>query len=211
MLGYKKMKKSTKIAIIASAVVGGVILCFFFIFWGGCIFLIASQYGNGDTVDGFFMAYSKFKNDAFVGDYSYVDGEMSFAVPDEYCGYKVTHLGGYYGTGLPCPFGVSLPAEYNGLTRLYTSSFPQDGIYIETLCFTVYLGKNISDIKNVSDIDDYWAYGESSGDDGEEDTVLKYYKVEYYFVVSADNQYFYASEDGVLRNKSDGTPAILFE
>lgn len=204
------MQKGAKIAIIALSVAVGIVLLLFLCPVGVCVILIASQYGNGETVDGIFMAYSKLKNDAFAGSYLYESGEMSFTVPDEYCGYKVTHLGGYYGMGLPCPFGVELPNEYNGLECLYTSASRLDDVETETLFFTVNLGKNVSEITNVSDMDCYFAYGEVAPDGGE-DTVLKYYKVEYYFVVSSDNQYFYASEDGVLRNKSDGSQAILFE
>lgn len=201
------MRKNTKIAIVVSSVAVALVVIVCLAIGFGLYFLIASQYSDGATVDGFFLAYSKFRGDAFVGCYSYVDGEMSLTVPDEYCGYKVTHLGGYYGTGLPCPFAVALPAEYNGFTCLYYSDSGLDGIETETLCFTVYLGENISDIKNVSDIC-YYAYGEPADNDGEaQETVLKFYRVELYFVVAENNQYFY-SVDGILYCKSDGSPAI---
>lgn len=158
-----------------------------------------------ETVDGIYLiGYGKYlglgKGAAYMASISF-DGEtFDYTVPDEYKGYKITALGGYHGTGLPCPFGIDI---YNWLCKEYGADAMQrvlgdeieEGAQLIPLEFTVRLGRNISDIVSIENIYEYVTRG-----NGE---VWIYYAV-YRFIVDEGNAKFY-SEDGRLYYRKNGT------
>lgn len=177
------------------------LLCF-----SGCFFPeeTALFYKSSEIVNGFWIAINQTAGCCFVSDYEY-NGEdnRNLIIPDECSGYPITRLGGYYGRGLPCPFGISLSDEFRSLSEhseyyqmchsknsLLDSSFTEADI-IE-LNFNLHIGKNIETIVYV-DMDSYYV---CANEDGE----LSVYHPTVYITCSAENKHFY-SENGKLYTK----------
>ena len=142
------------------------------------------------------------KKDTFAGGARWDGGDMSFRVPDEFGGYKVTKLGGIYGTREQI-FEVRindelLDKEYNVETgqERFDKHHRDDDEY-ETFTFTIYIGKNIKKFHYVDP--SYYLANWELTDDGEKiyDFV---YKIECYFVVDEENETFY-SKDGKVYYK----------
>lgn len=152
-----------------------------------------------DVVDGVYtVGYGRYGQNAFAAEIIWKGDKnaMCFTVPDEYKGYKIANLGGYYGRGLPCPFGVVADAsDYYGDFLSFDDC--GDSEY-ETLIFTVRLGKNIEKIVRVY-TEQY--IGKYLSDEKDEVDVLC--KIQLFFVVDSENAVFY-SQDGVLYYKSNG-------
>ncbi|MDE6302524.1 MAG: hypothetical protein K2M36_02925 [Clostridia bacterium] len=151
-----------------------------------------------DMTDGLGIGYSKLKKRAYIANCDW-DGDknnMTFVIPDEYKGFPVLDLGGYYGTGVPCPFCISLPIDFD-IDFASNDDFG-DSEY-ETLVFTVVLGKNISKIVRVDGIT---YFGKETVDENGESISDILYKIEYRFEVDKQNPVFYSS-DGKLYYKSN--------
>ncbi|MDE7373129.1 MAG: hypothetical protein K2N18_03610 [Clostridia bacterium] len=155
-----------------------------------------------ETVDGtYLIGYGNYagrdKGKAYVGTLTY-DGEHNeFTIPDEYKGRKITTLGGYHGTGSPCPFGIDITvalSEYKGYIKIIVDDDPNaKHIPIE---FTVRLGRNVSEIANSHEK----CYYQATNSEGK--NVLTY--VVYHFAVDENNPVYY-SEDGKLYYRKDGS------
>lgn len=110
-------------------------------------------------------------------------------IPDEAEGCTVFKLGGFYGRGLPMPFYVAFPTEPE------ESVIPpgeEGGLRTEEILFTIVFGPNLTEIGNVRESEDWFAYGE----DG---TPVLYHPV-FAFEVDEKNPAFYA-KDGKLYTK----------
>lgn len=142
---------------------------------------------------GFSGGYSKIE--VFIGACFWDGGDRTIRIPDEYDGKRVTVLGGYSGIGCPDPFMIILnDKDYD----LCASTVADEGDIYETLVFTVKIGKNIKEIKNV-DGELYW------GIEGEKDGEWYFdimYKVAYRFKVDSRNKAYY-SYGGKLYRKRD--------
>lgn len=179
-------------AVLAAVLLLGV-LCFLFTACNTSKYL--------ETVDGtYLIGYGNYagrdKGRAYVGSLIYDGEHKEFTVPDEYKGRKITALGGYHGTGLPCPFGIDITAalsEYKGCVKIIDDDPNARHVPIE---FTVRLGRNVSEIANSHGKCYYQAT------DSESKNVLTY--AVYHFEVDENNQVFY-SEDGKLYYRKDGS------
>ena len=90
------------------AVFLSVLICFTF---SGCSMLFDYQ---SEAINNFDIGYSKILNEAFVSSYNWdgTEDTMNIVIPEEYRGIPITSLGGYFGRGVPCAFGVDLTESY---------------------------------------------------------------------------------------------------
>lgn len=162
------------------------------------------------------IGYGKYlglgKGHAYIGAIRF-DGETyDYTVPDEYKGYKITALGGYHGTGYPCPFGIEVYDyfyEKYGDNVTIISRDEAQGADCVPLVFTVRLGVNVCEVENVFGSEYYKVGGnrkdgnsgdgsssdkDNGGGDNGEETV---YYVAYNFIVDENNPHLY-SVDGRL-------------
>ncbi|MGN0817749.1 MAG: hypothetical protein ACI4L9_02155 [Candidatus Coproplasma sp.] len=168
-------------------------------------------YSVAVSADGIFH-YGVSKSDAFFIAYEWDGTEegKTLIIPDEFNGVPVTRLGGYTGTGYPCPFSIWLPESYSndsscGLSEDFFKNqeivdqwFP-NGYEIIEITFTVVLGKNIKSLY-YTDLDNNYFQFTTEGQP------TKLYKVICAYSCSENNSRFY-SQDGVLYEKSTGKPA----
>ena len=166
-----------------------------------CLLSGCTGYGGGkDTLqDGIYYRVSDNGRQA----YAYVlywdldPSHTDYTVADTVNGARVSALGGYYGTGVPCP--LMIRAE-DGLDYIdaypehYESEMP---FHEEEIVFTVRLGPGITEIKG--------AVGGGYYGVTQEDGSIIFYHPVFYFVCDPENGTFY-SEDGRLYYRKDGTP-----
>ena len=177
-----------------------IIILFLFITLSACTFYDASE----TTSDGWFVCYSNLFRNCFVGPY-YWNGDpenMTLTIPDTYNNFPVTELGGYSGRGVPTPFEVLLPDEYNVEfgTNYNPKDYPEDtsdlypnGYKVVELKFSLIIGKNLSKIKNT--LMGYYAVKQTDG------SYILYHAV-YYVTCAEENKAFY-SKDGRLYYKAN--------
>jgi hypothetical protein len=170
-----------------------------------CILIIAALSGcslaydseNVISKDNMSFYYpSSMSKRCFAGCYSW-DGNkdsMNINIPDKIDGYAIKALGGYIGRGVPTPFGIKLPEELKENTVLkYTCDTPV-GVPVEELHFTINIGANVKELKNIR-FKDYYIYG-----DYIKDTYS--YRVVVSISCSKKNKTFY-SKDGKLYRSAD--------
>ena len=125
------------------------VICFTFT---GCSLLFDYQ---NDAIDNFDIGYSDVLNEAFVSSYNWdgTDETKKIVIPEEYDGLKINALGGYYGRGVPCAFGVDLPDSYlndlcGEVDRWVCSDVYEDVESVDTiyLNFDLHISKNIEQI-----------------------------------------------------------------
>ena len=118
----------------------------------GCSLLFDYQ---NDAIDNFDIGYSKVLNEAFVSSYNWdgTDDTKKIVIPEEYNGIKINALGGYYGRGVPCAFGVDLPDSYlndlcDEVNQWVCSDIYEDVESVDTiyLNFDLHISKNIEQI-----------------------------------------------------------------
>lgn len=180
------------------AVLTAIFLCVVFCF----LFTACNTSKYLETVDGtYLIGYGNYagrdKGSAYVGTLTYDGENTEFNIPDEYKGRKITALGGYHGTGSPCPFGIDISAaltEYKAYIKIIADDDP-NAKHI-SIGFTVRLGRNVSEIKNVHEK----CYYQTVDSDGK--NVLIY--VVYHFEVDENNSVFY-SDDGKLYYRNNGS------
>ena len=158
-------------------------------------------YGSkGATKDGIHYRISDSGRKAFA-EACYWDldpGHTEFVIADEVDGAEVTDIGGFTGTGVPCPFCIMAPQGadciWTGNPEEYESDHP---VSCQDLVFTIRIGKNISDINRAI----------PTGYVGlkQEDGAIVFYRPRMYFECDPENTYFY-SKDGVLYHRKDDTP-----
>lgn len=113
-------------------------------------------------------------------------------VPDEVEGCPVFKLGGYYGRGLPMPFGIAMPYSTYGEADPQKRKDPEE----ETV-FTLVIGKNLQEIQNVADFPDYIRVDEKTGEE-------KICRVAFRVEADEENPCFYVKENRLYR-RSDGS------
>ncbi len=169
-------------------ITGAVMLCA-----AGC-----TTYNDNEVADGLDIYYSRFGGDAFAGRYYWNGSEdsMTITVPDEYKGYKINSLGGFFGTGVPMFFRVEPDdKENNGYYYKYTYPEYDPGAEYKELVFTLEIGKNISKIKGV---EDGFLYRKN------ENGAVVCCEVVYNIICAEGNDNYY-SKDGRLYLRSDDT------
>lgn len=178
--------------------------------------LSACTYGEEVVVDGYHIMYGNyvFENlpnwdGTAVGFYEWDgdDNNMDVVIPDEYDGMKIRCLGGYLGTGLPCPFTINItrclalksdPGEETAnWMGGYFDAHKDELSEIIYKDFNLYLGKNIESIYCAFHPIVYTINGEK---------IAYIPRVRVY--CDEDNYYFY-SEDGKLYHRG-GTPVEGF-
>ena len=120
--------------------------------FSGCSLLFDYQ---NDAIDNFDIGYSDVLNEAFVSSYNWdgTDETKKIVIPEEYDGIKINALGGYYGRGVPCAFGVDLPDSYlndlcDEVNQWVCSDIYEDVESVDTihLNFDLHISKNIEQI-----------------------------------------------------------------
>lgn len=107
-------------------------------------------------------------------------------------------LGGFYGTGVPCPLQVSPREDTHYLFMTDPAAYESERPYRwQDIVLTIHLGKELGDIKRAIGCP-YFAR-----DDGEGD--IDFYRPVLYFEADPENPYLF-SEDGFLYYRKDGTP-----
>lgn len=162
-----------------------------------------------DTVekDNFFIAINKIANCCFVGSYNCTEytQNLKITIPDDYNDIPIKRIGGYFGTGLPTPFSISLAdlyvnapnnSEYSGIFVGDIDKFeiPEDYV-IEDIAFTLNIGKNIEHIEYV-EMDQYYPHIN-------EDGTITFYHPVVNINCSIENKHFY-SKAGKLYSRSTG-------
>lgn len=134
-----------------------------------------------------FYSHRLFKT-CFAGDYAWPSGEKSavMEIPDVCDGYRVTALGGYIGSGGPCPLLINLPDTYYAASE---SMLPGNA-QIEQYHLVINIGKYLREDTFVA-LDEYHNVGEN-----------RFIQILVTVHCSPENPYFY-SEDGKLYRKSD--------
>lgn len=168
-------------------------------FFGGNIFYLYTSKGESD---GLWYATNKVSDCVYVGNYTPTESEDPYVItiPDTISGRPVTHLGGYYGRGLPTPFMISMAHYMNAPERsTYDCVYGKaslkniENLYtIENIVFDLYIGKNLRHITNVV-MDNYYPHINADGG-------ITFYHPVVRLHCSVENQHFY-SLDGKLYNK----------
>ncbi len=165
-----------------------------------------SKYDNESVVDGVVLLRNQTHKKSLAARCEW-DGDMrnmQFTVPDEYCGYKVVCLGekGNPGfSGRPSPFSVSLPDELDGLINVGGYTFIPEEMNAENtviLDFTVNIGKYVAEIERLYK-STLIGYGVFEG----EYVTQKYYRVNIYYNIDAENTVFYSKNGDVYYKATD--------
>ena len=150
------------------------------------------MYGNNDfSSDNLhYYTHNVFKT-CFASAYSWTSDEeyAVLDIPDTCEGYRVTALGGYKGSGAPCPFLVNLPNTTMVYSGYSDSTLPNDA-QIEQYHLVLNIGKYLREDKFIV-MDDYHKVGTN-----------QYVQVLVTVNCSPENPYFY-SEDGKLYRRLD--------
>ena len=124
----------------------------------------------------------------FAGDYTW-PSDANYAVlniPDTCDGYRVTALGGYIGSGGPCPFSINM----SGVSVVYSEGTIPKNAQIEQYHLVINIGKNLREDTFII-MDDYYCIGEN-----------RFVQILVSVNCSEENQHFY-SEEGKLFRKTD--------
>lgn len=109
-----------------------------------CIFLTecSGMYGREDLTDGnmCYTTHNIFRT-CFASVYAWTSdsGDDVLIIPDVIDGYRVTSLGGYVGSGAPCPFLIHFPDAVSICTE---ATLPEDA-QVEQYHLVLYLGKHV--------------------------------------------------------------------
>ena len=182
------------------------LLISFILCLSGCSFEdVSLLYSDSSEKNGFHIAINKTANCCFVGSYNCIEytDNLEITIPDDYEGIPIKRIGGYYGTGLPTPFMISVAdlymnaskgseydAVYSGDIRDYLIS---ENYTIEDIGFYLNIGKNIETIEYI-DMDNYYPHIN-------EDNSITFYHPVVSVNCSEENKFFY-SKDGKLYNKA---------
>ena len=134
--------------------------------------------------------------DCFVSSYQWDGTEegKTIVIPDRYQNLPVTSLGGYYGRGVPSPFCIRLPEEYD--IEYYSGSLrANDNMTVRDIEFRLYIGKNVSEFSRNA------AKNYNICREGEEQVCIR---TTFYVECDEKNKTFYSS-DGKLYSRADDT------
>lgn len=151
--------------------------------------------------DGLELCCNDFTGEAFAG-YYFWNGDLNdmvITIPDKYENYAITRLGGVVGRGVPSPFYVGLPDEYcnEAMTEVDpkdVSEWYPEGYEIVELEFTLNLGKEVMELKLISDY-----YSMYKNEDGS----YKLYHPVYYINCAKENMTFYSDNGKLYYKKND--------
>lgn len=159
-------------------------------------------------VNNIIFGYSKIEKSAFIGGITYHEGEeKNIILPEKYNSITIKDLGGYFGRGVPTPFGIQIiispdyPYEeiYNTLEEyIYDSDLKWwDDYEVNNYFFTITLPSKLKNITYTSCKDILVITSKK-----EDNTIFaSIYRPVYYFIIDEDNPNFYTKE-GKLYNKS---------
>lgn len=160
-------------------------------------FLILSLFTSAyETVeDGQFLyGHSRIPNAYFPISYTW-DGNaehMDIYIPEEYNGKRIASVGGVYGRGVPAPFSIVLPEEYDIPNDddcafvTYDENLVTDTEYA-AYTFTIHIGPHVKEYEDETSFSDGSATFFGREDEtGQQDV---YYKVEYIYDISESNPY----------------------
>ena len=165
------------------------------------------SYSTTTKYEGWDIALDKDHSRAFAASYEW-DGDMSeegrrVVIPETVDGCTVKKLGGYFGRGLPMPFGLSYRSENpDGTLPVLNEEAP------EPLVFTLVINRSLSEIENVR-------LGQGSDGNGpdrlyrKEEGGLRLYEIYWRAEADEENPDFYVKE-GRLYGKKGDTPVNDF-
>lgn len=172
--------------------------------FSGCSLLFEYQ---TDAIDNFDIGYSKVLNEAFVSSYNWdgTDETKNIVIPEEYNGEKITALGGYFGRGVPCAFGVDLPDSYlndlcDEVNQWVCSDIYEDVGSVDTvyLNFNLHISENIEQIQ-IHTLDRVYNGTYFNGDYNSKIIVVLLYNI----TCDEDNKTFYAKEGKLYYRQND--------
>ncbi len=173
------------------------LLLFCSLFLAGC----TGYGGKNDTEqDGIFYRVSDSGRHAFVQSiYWDLDPDHNtFTIPDSVGKAQVEKLGGFYGTGVPCPLEIRPRQGADYILLPDPETYESDVPYTwQNLICTIRLGPGIRDVTRAIPC----PYLGTVQEDGS----IAFYHPVIYFECDPANEYLY-SKDGVLYYKKDDTP-----
>ena len=190
----------------------GRLCCAFFAFLFGLSVCSCSLFYDYDKEGRFGIGYSKIENSAFIADVDYDFGDdRKIILPSDYNGIKIKTLGGYFGRGVPSPFGLSVKAEhfFPDADRYYTTSesnlYDQnsgwwDKTEIVNCPIEIVLPQYLEKIDYLTL--DVISVGEFETKSGK--TLAKIFRPTFSFSISETNKYFF-TRGGKIYNKNDGS------
>ncbi len=163
----------------------------------GCLSGTSLSYTKAFHEGGFYFAENEKERCCFVSDYTCPDlfDGIVIDIPDEADGCPVTKLGGYYGRGLPMPFGI-YAEKIGGNVAAEVSSIPDESTPVYDLTIHLRIGKNVREISHVQTP----RYYSCEFPDGS--TV--FYRPVFYLECREENEIF-ETQDGVLIKIATGT------
>ena len=176
---------------------------------------ISYYYHEQASIDGLQLYLNDAGDCCFAGAYtfSWDDLHREVTIPDEYNGYAVIQLGGYYGRGLPVYFYLIpdddlMNVPKDNKYRMNCSIHPDaQGVpeewRIQDLTFTLNIGKNLKAMENI-EMEGYFPHIHEDGS-------ITFYHPVVYINCSEENMYFY-SEIGKLYDKETGEliPGVVY-
>ncbi len=169
---------------------------------------MAYQYESDEEL-GIGFGYSRTLGQCFVADIRHSKGDPTdITIPDEHNGAPVTVLGGYTGSGFPCPFRIvfdndSFFSDDYNVYGLYDSDMKthiheKTQVEVENVLFKITLPSKLKSIEN-TDLN-YVTYQEYS--DGQ-DVRMKILRPVFYFDIAEDNRYFYTVDGKLYYRETD--------
>lgn len=142
---------------------------------------------NVDNIEYFMHSFRKC---CFAGAYTWTSdsNQATVTIPDTCDGYRVTSLGGFIGSGAPCPFMVLLP----DVDSIYSKDTLPDEAQIEQYHLELNIGKNVEKLRLIM-MEEYYGLGSN-----------RFAQILVTVNCSEENPVFY-SEDGKLYRKSDNS------
>ena len=150
------------------------------------------MYGNKDfSSDNLHYYTHNIFNTCFASSYTWPSGDKNAVlnIPDICDAYRVTALGGYIGSGCPCPFSDNLPNSTSILSGYSDDTLPSNA-HIEQYHLVLNIGKYLRDDEFIV-MDDYYKVG-----------TKQLVQIHVTVNCSPENTYFY-SEDGKLYKRLD--------
>ena len=190
------MKKTTAILLLIS-----LLLCL-----SACDFADAAMfYTDSAEIDGLHIEINKIADRCFVSHYpvsEYTEG-MTITIPDDYNGIPIKRIGGFVGSGAPCPFIIDLSelymnapegSDYSGVYGDHPDRFNiADEYSVEEVLFQLHIGKNIEVVDFI--MNDYYPHINEDGS-------ITFYHPVVCITCSEDNTTFY-SKDGKLYHRAN--------
>lgn len=224
------IKKKRFLKILTSLVALSLVLCSLFT-------LTACTTYTSELEENYKIGYSEFKKDAFIIEYrwrGHLGEDMDIVLPNTYKDLPVTTLGGYIGTGYPCPFVINFFEEsdldnelFGELRRSDTMcSFgtnTQEKVYdsvksdleylgiakefeIKDIVFNLHIGSNLQKFEDVHGLTaKYLSFA-----DNEEEEIITVYAFSFIVTVDEQNEYFYSDDLGRMYYKESNNLVDFF-